>query len=309
MTTYPSIEDYTQRTPRLLIVDDNEVNRVLLERMLGAEGYSTDSARDGREALDKLAEDSFDLLLLDIMMPVLDGISTLRFIRADENTATLPAILISAMTDTDDIVRGLEMGANDYITKPVDMGIALARVKTQVTLKYLADERDRTIERLRQTNEMREQFFRMASHDLKNPLTNLRVAQVLLKELIDPNDVRSHTVLDTMTLTISTMQQVIEDFLDSAAAQSGALDIRLQAVNADALLQQVIEQQLPIAYDKQIDLQMANAGLWIHADPARLLQVLQNLLGNAIKYSPVGSEVRLWAIRSVVCDRSRAGHP
>jgi len=156
MTTYPSIEDYTQRTPRLLIVDDNEVNRVLLERMLGAEGYSTDSARDGREALDKLAEDSFDLLLLDIMMPVLDGISTLRFIRADENTATLPAILISAMTDTDDIVRGLEMGANDYITKPVDMGIALARVKTQVTLKYLADERDRTIERLRQTNEMRE---------------------------------------------------------------------------------------------------------------------------------------------------------
>jgi len=288
-------ESYSPRTPRLLIVDDSEVNRTLLERMFTTNGFDTDVAADGAEALEALQEGDYDLVLMDIMMPFMDGLTALEHIRTAEDTASLPVVLISAMSDVDDIVRGLEMGANDYITKPVDMEIALARVRTQVSLKFLMDERKDTIRRMEESQKMREQFFRMASHDLKGPLTSMRVSQSLLKTMIDEEDERGQRVLDTMRVTVDSMIQVVEDFLDTAALQSGELDIQTARTEALDLLRDVIAAQMPYAHDKRVEIEVAEVGGALLCDRARTTQVLSNLLNNAIKYSPQESTVTVAA--------------
>jgi two-component system, sensor histidine kinase and response regulator len=285
------------RVARLLIVDDNEINRLLLERIFAREGHHVTVAADGHEALEQLKRDAFDLVILDIMMPVMDGLTALERIRSKRDTASLPVILVSAMSDTSDIVRGLELGANDYITKPVDMAVALARVRTQLALKFLIDEREEAIHRLEASQTMREQFFRIASHDLKQPLTSLKTANILLRELVDAQNERAQSVLDTMKLTINTMTEVVTDFLDTAAVQSGALDMNIQPLRAHELVQTVLVQHHPAAYEKGIHIQVSDIHGTLLGDRARLVQVLGNIVSNAIKYSPSGETIHVWAVQ------------
>lgn len=116
----------------LLVVDDEEINRDLLSRRLERKGYLVTTAVDGRDALEKLDKAHFDMVLLDIMLPVLDGIAVLTSIRRDYAAGELPVIMVSAKDDSEGIVEALQLGANDYITKPVDFPVALARIQTHL---------------------------------------------------------------------------------------------------------------------------------------------------------------------------------
>jgi sigma-B regulation protein RsbU (phosphoserine phosphatase) len=119
----------------LLVVDDNEANRDSLCRRLERRGYTLTSAADGPEALRLLGEQAFDLVLLDVMMPGMSGLEVLERIRRDRSPADLPVIMATANTQSEDIVQALGLGANDYVTKPLDFPVVLARVRTQVSLK------------------------------------------------------------------------------------------------------------------------------------------------------------------------------
>ena len=291
-----SFQDFDSRIPRILVVDDNEVNRILLERLFTGQGYHTDTASNGQEALVRLETTAYDLILLDIMMPIMDGLSALAHIRETESLRELPVVLISAMSDSEDIVKGLGLGANDYITKPIDMDIALARVKTQVTLKFLLDAHKDAIIQLEESQKMRERFFQMASHDIKGPLTNLKVAQTLISNMVDKDDERATGVLNTMLVSIDTMNQVVEDFLDSAAVQNGKLDVNVTTVKTDEIMYKVITGQKSYAYNKDIKLDVREiSDLPILCDRTRLGQVLNNLLNNAIKYTPPNTTVTVSA--------------
>src|SRR2546425_5132569 len=119
----------------LLVVDDDEDNRDLLCRRLERHGYAGTAAASGHEALALLRQDMFDLVLLDIMMPILDGIAVLKMIRETYTAAQLPIIMVSAKDESEDIVAALSLGANDYITKPIDFAVAFARIHTQLARK------------------------------------------------------------------------------------------------------------------------------------------------------------------------------
>src|SRR6185503_16040675 len=116
----------------LLVVDDNAENRDMLSRRLERKGFGVRAAAGGREALDALARERVDLVLLDIMMPEVSGLDVLRSLRASSVTADLPVIMVTAKTDSEDIVEALELGANDYVTKPLDFPVVLARVNAQL---------------------------------------------------------------------------------------------------------------------------------------------------------------------------------
>lgn len=118
--------------PHLLVVDDNEMNRDLLVRRLTRHGYDIDTAAGGHEAVDKIAQQAFDLILLDINMPDLDGISVLSTVRESHDQTQLPIIMVSARDASQSIAEAINKGANDYLTKPVDFPVALARIKTQL---------------------------------------------------------------------------------------------------------------------------------------------------------------------------------
>ena len=139
--------------PRLLIVDDVSDNRTVLTRRFQRRGYEVVEADSGFAAIELIGRESFDLVLLDVMMPGIDGIETLRRIRSEQSASALPVIMVTAKSESDSIVQALELGANDYVTKPVDFAVALARVNTHIGRKRAEQQVASANDALRQANE------------------------------------------------------------------------------------------------------------------------------------------------------------
>ncbi|MBK8022395.1 MAG: response regulator [Chloroflexi bacterium] len=275
----------------VLIVDDEPMNVTILEDLFGRY-YRTVSASRGQDALQIIANQHVDLVLLDIMMPGMSGLQVLDTLRNNPDTVDLPVILVSARTEERDIVQGLNIGANDYIVKPFKMAEMLARARTQISIKQLQDERKRTIEELRRLHEVKDHFFRIASHDLKGPLGNLRLAIYLLRH--QAQDAQTQELLDNADLNINTMQNVIAEFLDSAALQNGEVNLSLAPVDLGQAITEQVRQYSMYALKKEITLNVVNPTGMVLGDSGRLGQALGNLISNAIKYSPHGSEVTIW---------------
>jgi sigma-B regulation protein RsbU (phosphoserine phosphatase) len=128
-------EAMTAETSSILIVDDEELNSEGLARRLQRHGYTVTSARSGREAVELLGQRRFDLVLLDIMMPGMNGLEVLKLLRRVDSLIDLPIIMVTAKGESEDMVEALELGANDYVTKPLDFPVVLARIRTQLTLR------------------------------------------------------------------------------------------------------------------------------------------------------------------------------
>ncbi len=146
-------DDNTSVRPRLLIVDDISDNRTVLTRRFQRRGFDVVEAECGLTAIELIDKESFDLVLLDVMMPGMDGIETLKRIRSQNSASALPVIMVTAKSESTNIVDALELGANDYVTKPVDFAVALARVNTQISRKRAVERVALANEELRKVNE------------------------------------------------------------------------------------------------------------------------------------------------------------
>ena len=134
---------------RLLVVDDTAMNRDILSRRLTRKGYDVTCAVDGRDALEQVGRQSFALVLLDIMMPGIDGMEVLRILRRTHGPTQLPVIMATAKEQSEDIVQALHDGANDYVTKPIDFPVLLARIETHVGLKRATEALDESYRRIK----------------------------------------------------------------------------------------------------------------------------------------------------------------
>jgi adenylate cyclase len=126
--------------PRILVVDDNELNREIMASRLGAHGYATLQAADGEEALAAVGRHAPDLIILDVMMPHPDGLEVCRRLKGSTASEFVPIILVTAKANTDDVVAGLDAGADEYLTKPVDQAALMARVRSALRIKSLHDQ-------------------------------------------------------------------------------------------------------------------------------------------------------------------------
>lgn len=278
---------------RLLIADDDKMSLFLMRQIL-SDIADIDTAIDGREALLFIEEYDYDLVILDIMMPIMTGLDILQVIRSRKDIAALPVILVSGISDQQKIAWGIRMGANDFLSKPLDTNILHARVSTQLRLKQLHDERNHLINKLQSANQVKTRMMQIASHDLKNPLNNLKMlTTIMLKEA------RQHEKLSKMlgmqTDSIDTMVGVINDFLDSTVSHTDELTLQINPLNSNPLIRQVLSQYSVAAKMKDISLRVNNIEGYILADERRLTQVIGNLVSNAIKYSPRDSNVYIYA--------------
>ncbi len=168
--------------PRILIVDDHEDNIELLRARLAARGYRIDTAMDGEQALACVAETPPDLILLDVMMPRLDGFEVVRRLKADKKLPFIPIILQTALDSTEHKVEGLDAGADDYITKPINFAELEARVKSMLRIKRLQDALE---ERERELSEANRRLLVMAQTDALTGLDNRGYVEQRLDEMFE----------------------------------------------------------------------------------------------------------------------------
>jgi two-component system sensor histidine kinase/response regulator len=273
---------------RILLVDDERDNLDMLKRALRQ--YEVHTAQNGRSALTMIERTSYDLVLLDIMMPELGGVEVLERIRKHYSDIELPVVLISALSEQRSIANVRRMGANDYIVKPYNIEDVLARVNTQLRLKRFADERQQIALGFQQMVEWQERLMQVASHDLRNPLNNLRMLVHHLKHI--SGDDTTLRLLQMMEVSISSMNNIIDEFLDVRIAEAvGNVRVDLRETDAFNVITQVVNQYAVAAFNKDIRIHAKDIGGIVLADPNRLSQVIANLVSNAIKYSPPHSDV------------------
>ncbi len=169
----------------LLVVDDSEMNRDMLARRLVRRGYTVAAAENGRQALGMIADQPYDLIILDIMMPGLSGLEVLEELRRRYAPSELPVIMATAKDQSEDIVQALRLGANDYVTKPLDFPVVLARVQTQLSLVRAMQEIQTLAGKLEQRNRfIRDTFGQYVADEIVANLLASPTALVCLQALI-----------------------------------------------------------------------------------------------------------------------------
>jgi len=269
---------------RILVVDDLDVNRQLMAKQLGRRGYTVLEAESGFNALDMIVKDKIDLVLLDIRMPDMDGLEVLRRIRKNHSPLSLPVIMVTAETLTEVTVEALQSGANDYLTKPVNISAAVARIESQLNLSHMAAIKD--------------DIVRFASHDLKKPLIIMMdIAEVLKDDIQSGKPLPEDTVeiINVLIKTGHNMQDIISGFLDQEVLRQGREERDYHPLEINNIIKACVMSNYDYAERKGIDLKYSPApdSLKVAASEFRLLQIMENLIGNAMKYCPRGSTVNV----------------
>jgi signal transduction histidine kinase len=309
------------RRPRVLVADDNADMRLYLVHLLGGR-FEVTTVADGEAALAVVRTATPDLLLADVMMPRRDGFSLLRALRGDEQTCTLPVILLSARAGEEARVEGLMAGADDYVVKPFGARELLARVTGALALaavrrEALHHEREQrlAVEALRHAeterlellaserearaaaehaNRVKDDLLATVSHELRTPMNTV----LLWVEAIRQHQLAPATVergLATIERAVKTQVTLIEDLLDLSRIAAGKLVLADEPLALDTVVQLAIELVAPVAQEKGVTLRSRFAGgPWpMRGDAPRLQQVAWNLLANAVKFTPRGGSVEV----------------
>jgi len=283
----------------LLVVDDNEENRDVLARRLQKQGHWAVTASGGREALDALAEQPFDVVLLDIMMPDMDGYEVLSRIKSDPKTQRLPVIMISALDETDSVVRCIEMGAADYLPKPFNPTLLRARVGASLREKRARDRELRytselaeSYRKLQELERLRDDLTYMIVHDLRTPLTSLLSGLQTVPLVGDMNEVQAE-MIDIAVDGGQTLLGMINDLLDVEKMEQESVPLEKIPLTAAGLIGRATAQVAMLAQANGLTL-AEEAALDLPPFPGdedKLRRTLVNLLGNAIKFTPAGGTV------------------
>jgi signal transduction histidine kinase len=298
------------KSDRILVVDDLPDNCFLVQTLLQEEGYTIDVANSGKAALDYIEKSPPDLLLLDVMMPGMDGYEVTRRIRTS-NLPFIPILLITA-DDRSSVVRGLDAGADEFIRKPVEFDELVARVRSLLRLKHSVDERD-------QITRQREDFVSRLTHDLRTPLVAAdRMLNLFLQGALGEMTPQMREAMVTMVRSNQNLLTMVNTLLEVYRYEAGRKTLIFAPVDLTQIVREVIEELSPLANEKGLQLHGEFPGedgrlpdkVVVQGDRLELRRVVTNLVGNAIKFTDTGLvTVRLFSMpASGIIVQNRAQH-
>ncbi|MEB0261949.1 MULTISPECIES: hybrid sensor histidine kinase/response regulator [unclassified Mucilaginibacter] len=280
----------------ILIVDDKPENLIALSKTLDNRGFQTDTALSGEEALRKVLKNIYELIILDVQMPGMDGFEVAEAISGYSKTADIPIIFLSAVNVSKKfIIKGYASGGRDYLVKPFDTDILVLKIRTFILLNQVQQSLQTEIERSKLAESKKDEFISIASHELKTPLTSvkgyLQLAEISLKkQRID----QAQMFLERSSKQVDKLNNLVADLLDTTKIESGKLNFNYQYFEVAPFLENAIDNIYQSYPNKKIQTCGPDlSGLRIYGDENRLEQVLLNYLSNAIKYAPQSDEVTL----------------
>lgn len=275
-------EQLPEKPPKssVLIVDDQQRNLQVVATELSSEGFDIVLANCGQSALERVDARVPDLILLDVMMPDMDGFEVCRQLKARPITAKIPIIFLSAADEKDIIVRAIEAGGVDYVTKPFNKAELLSRVRSHLALKSARDQ-------LEELLEQRDEFIGILAHDLKNPLSGILFSAQMLEEMSAELPEKAQKLSARVLEGTNRVFEFIEHFLSEAAAARSEISVNVLPINLVECTNNAVLRHAVAAERKCITLHWSppEEPLSVQADPVALGQVLDNLLSNALKFS------------------------
>lgn len=279
---------------KILIVDDVMSNVLLLKVLLTNEKFAIATASNGRQALEQVEKENPDLVLLDVMMPDMSGFEVAQHLKSNPNTADIPIIFLTALNSTADIVKGFQVGANDFISKPFNKEELIIRVTHQISLVAAKRLILSKTEELQRTIAGRDKLYSVIAHDLRSPMGSIKmVLNMLILNL--PSEKIGAEMYELLTMANQTTEDVfslLDNLLKWTKSQIGKLNVVYQDVDLVEVTEGVIEIFSMVASLKKIRIhEMKPEKMMVNADIDMLKTVVRNLLSNAIKFSKENSEV------------------
>lgn len=279
---------------KILIVDDVMSNVLLLKVLLTNEKFAIATASNGRQALEQVEKDNPDLVLLDVMMPDMSGFEVAQHLKSNPQTAEIPIIFLTALNSTADIVKGFQVGANDFISKPFNKEELIIRVTHQISLVAAKRLILSKTEELQRTIAGRDKLYSVIAHDLRSPMGSIKmVLNMLILNL--PFEKIGAEMYELLTMANQTTEDVfslLDNLLKWTKSQIGKLNVVYQDVDLVEVTDGVIEIFSMVASLKKIRIrEMKPERMMVNADIDMLKTVVRNLLSNAIKFSKENSEI------------------
>lgn len=273
-------------TKKIMVVDDSELNLMMMESFIDPMGHTVMTAKNGREALEKINAELPDLVLLDVMMPEMDGFEVCRRLKSNDRTRHIPVIIITALDKVEDNVIGIEAGADDFLTRPFEQKILFARMKALLQTKELNDE----IKRLEQ---LKEDLTRMIVHDLRTPVSSIKMSLELLRDTISPSDPKTQELFSIATSAASDALILINNVLDISKLETKNMELHKEDTSLLELIQEACNKVRPLTYHNRLNLnlQTHHAEIYIEVDRVLIERVMTNLLSNAIKFADPNTDI------------------
>lgn len=274
---------------RILLVDDDARNLRLLEGMLYTEPYQLFMAQTGVEALAIVDRESPDLVLLDIMMPEMNGYEVCRYIKSQPLTRMIPVVMVTALHDVNDRIQAMEAGADDFLSKPIDAAELIVRVRSLLKLRGLYLDLERvTAERL--------QFMAGVAHDIRSPLNALILNMEMIAEQLDHGNPKVQRIWTRINACTARIGLLAHDIMNYYKTEAGQFVLDIKESNLQTVVRSAHEVVAAMAEEKQIELRINEVPpIQLPMDAQALSQVLVNLLTNAIEYTQIGGRVVLRA--------------
>lgn len=282
--------DYT-----ILIVDDVVSNVLLLKTLLKNEKYNVLTANNGRVCLEVCKENHPDLILLDVMMPDLNGYDTATIMKKDDDLKDIPIIFLTALNSPADLVRGFQVGANDFLTKPFNKEELLMRVSHQISLVAAKRIIVKQNEELRHTIANRDKMYSVIAHDLRSPMASIRMVLGLVVQSVSPDVIGQeiYSLIDQANKESEETHDLLDNLLKWTKSQTGRLTVAYQDFEVCDVIIGVVDIFKMVAETKKITLNFTPGEKRhkVHADKDMLNTVLRNFMSNAIKFSNEGSSI------------------
>jgi signal transduction histidine kinase len=281
--------------PTLLIVDDDPTARQVAQAILTADNYEFRHANGGEAALAEIARHEPDLVLLDVMMPGIDGFEVCHRIRTRPTRAYVPVMLLTALDSATDLARGLNAGADDFISKPAPRIELRARVRSLLRIRRQHMELVEQGARLEAWGKQREDLVRMVVHDLRSPVTAIQLGA---SALLGPEHKFGTLVRRDLEMIREEARRVgryLEEMLLLARQEEGKLSLSFERVDLTSVTQETLEALRHVAEARGVRLKavLPASPAVLQGDPALLRRVIDNLVTNAIKFSPASGTVEV----------------
>lgn len=287
---------------KILIVDDVTSNVLLLKILLTNEKFQICTASNGHQCVEVARSEHPDLILLDVMMPELNGFDTAVILKKDPLTADIPIIFLTALNSPSDLVHGFQVGAHDFLTKPFNKEELIMRVMHQISLvaakRYIIEQN----EKLKRIISNRDKMYSVIAHDLRSPMASIRMVLNLCVNVVTPDMVGEEIfgLLDKANRESEETHDLLDNLLKWTKSQTGRLEVAYQNLELDDIVPGEVDIFTMIAEMKKIKLQYipSEEHLKVRADNDMMKTVVRNFISNAIKFTPEGKGIEVYYKKS-----------